>query len=1096
MGKIVETRELYKDTINDITKSEDNWLSFLKTASWNFKYSFNDQILIFAQRPNATACAEMEDWNKKVHRWVNKDADYIFVFAKDENSKYPFRLVFDVADTHNYKNTPYKLWNIQAEYENEIIYSLEAKFGDISENSSFIDAIITTANNMVMDNIQDYMSSIIKYKNGTMLENLSDSEIESLVYQTAFGSVAYMMLNRCGIEPEQYIAKSEFSYIKKFDNSNLTILLGTAISDIAEIGLSEIAKTVINLQRNEKNQNHTIVNNEKEEYSNSKEKIKGGIEDDKTRIHEGRGLQYAQPNNETGKNTNREIRNNEVTLSKEEQERRIHNITNEQTISKTLNGDSRNSNENDNTNNRKISETKWSNGGIESQRPNGLGKGNEQLQVDSRGTSNERTNLHLGYYNTKKDNNIKEFYDDETINSIIKEAPNVIKEYKNVEQFFKENTDNREKLEKYIIELLGNAYTEYEHDSSRIGYKSYQNGLHLWKGKYLNRTEECFKNWNDIVDNFISILSINELESNINLLTENEQKQNIAEAENASVFSFTQEMIDNVLQEGSHITDSKFRIYEQFTKSLSSQENADFLKNEYGIGGRSADDNGVCEDHNSKGIVLSLSHNDNASKLRLTWIQVEKRIRELISAERYLTDIEKDEYYDWLDANDRPKMNTKLENQIKDEEYKFAEKLHSFIKDYDLYAYINNVPPENTDEDNIELIRADINDELNIRDYIEFLKASYENEDYDSELAVVARELLVELEKRLPYYEYEIGDVIYIGTRQFSISSIDNDRVALRDVSFPILVEEMDRNEFDRKVKENPGNDKVRTRKKVQYIIENTPIEDIEKDEETKSFDKWIDTFIEEKGIDLNEIFSIESNGETHYFELGNVIENIKATSKEEQEEIRKMIVKIDFHNADVIDYFKHLAQALVANYQNEKNQDLKEDDKEEVNVEKILKQTENKLLPNIKRQRRNKIEYFDLYPEIPLKDRNNYRITNNVLGEGTKKEKFRKNIEAIELLKKCEDENRYATQEEQEILAQYVGWGGLAEAFDSNNTEWTKEFRELSILLTEKEYDEAKKSTLTSFYTPPIVIKSIYEALEKMGLKQGNILEPSCRNW
>ncbi len=1094
MGKILETRELYKDTINDITKNEDIWLSFLKTASWNFKYSFNDQVLIFAQRPSATACAEMEEWNEKVHRWVNKDANYIFVFSKDENSKYPFRLVFDVADTHNYKNTPYKLWSIKPEYENEIIDSLEVKFGDISENSSFIDAISTTANNMVMDNIQDYMSSIVKYKSGTMLESLSDTEIETLVYQTVFSSVIYIMLNRCGIEAEKYIAKSEFSYIKNFDNSNLTILLGTAISDIAEIGLREIAKTVINLQKNEKNQNRTFVNNEKEEYYNYKEKIKGGVEYDGNRIHESRGLQYTKLNNEARENTNREIRKNEVTLSKEEQERRIHDITNEQTISKTLNGDSRNSNENDNTNNRKISETKWSNGGIESQRPNGLGKGNEQLQVDSRGTSNERTNLHLGYYDTKKDNNIKEFYDDETINSIIKEAPNVIKEYKNVEKFFKENTDNREKLEKYIIELLGNAYTEYGDDSSRIGYKSYQNGLHLWKGKYLNRTEECFKNWNDIVDNFISILSINELESNINLLTENEQKQNIAEAENASVFSFTQEMIDSVLQEGSHIADSKFRIYEQFTKSLSSQENADFLKNEYGTGGRSADDNGVCEDHSSKGIVLSFAHKENAPKLRLTWVQVEKRIRELISAERYLTDIEKDEYYDWVDANDRPKISTELENQIKDEEYKLAERLHSFIKDYDLYAYMDNVPPENTDEDNIELIRADINDELNIRDYIDFLKASYEDEDYDSELAVEAKELLVELEKRLPYYEYEVGDVVYIGTRQFSISSIDNNRVALRDMSFPILVEEMDRNEFDRKVKENPGNDKVRTRRKVQDIIENTLIEDIEENKEDSSFDEWLDTFIEEKGIDLDEIFSIESNGESHYFELGNVIENIKATSKEEQEEIRKMIVKIDFHNADVVDYFKHLAQALVDDYQNGRNQDIQEDDKVEQNAPKKLEQTEKKLIPNIKRKRRNKIEYFDLHPEIPLKDRNNYKITNNDLGSGTRKEKFRKNIEAIKVLKKCEDENRYANTEEQEILAQYVGWGGIAEAFDRNNDEWTKEYQELSGVLTEKEYDEAKESTLTSFYTPPIVINAIYEALEKMGLKQGNILEPSCR--
>lgn len=1006
MGKIVETRELYKDTINDITKSEDNWLSFLKTASWNFKYSFNDQILIFAQRPDATACAEMEEWNEKVHRWVNKDANYIFVFSKDENSKYPFRLVFDVSDTHNYRNTPYKLWNIKQEYQNEIIESLEVKFGDISEKSNFVDAIITTANNMVMDNVQDYMSSIIKYKNETMLESLSDSEIESLVYQTVFGSVAYMMLNRCGIEPEKYIAKSEFSYIKKFDNSNLTILLGTAISDIAETGLREIAKTVINLQKNQKSKNRTFVENEKEEYSNDKENLKGGSKDDRNRIYEGRGLQHTKSNNETRENSNREIRTNEATLSKEEQERRIHDTTNERTISQPSNEHTRDSNEDGKTDNRENGETRWNNRRIERERPNDLGQNDEQLQVDSRGTSNERTNLHLEYYDTKKDNNIKKFYDDETINSIIKKAPNFIKEYKNVEQFFKENTDNREKLEKYIIEILGNAYTEYGDDSSRIGYKSYQNGLHLWKGKYLNRTEECFKNWNDIVDNFISILFINELEKNFNLLTENEQKQNIAEAENASVFSFTQDMIDCVLQEGSHFDNGKFRIYEQFNKSLSSQENAEFLKNEYGTGGRSADHNGVMEDYNSKGIVLSFAHNEGIPNLRLTWMQVEKRIRELISADRYLTNMEKDEYYDWLNANDRKKENIKIENQINDVEYQ--------------------------------------------------------------------------------HYEYNVGDIVYIGTKEYSIIEIEKERVLATDTKFPILVEEFDRKQFDKRVNENPFNDKLRTKIKIQEKIENTPIDNIENKQDSSSFEKWLDIFIEEKGIDLNEVFSIETNGEVHYFEIGNVIENIKATSKEEQEEIRKMIVKIDFNNADVVDYFKHLAQALVQNYQRE----------EQINASENIEQTDNKLIPNIKKRQRNKIEYFDLHPEIPLKNRNNYKITNNNLGEGTKKEKFKKNVEAIEILKKCENENRYATNEEQEVLAQYVGWGGLAEAFDYNNDEWSNEFKELSSLLTEKEYSEAKESTLTSFYTPPIVINAIYEALEKMGLKQGNILEPSCRYW
>ena len=149
MGKIIEIRELYNEKINDITKSEDNWLSFLKTASWNFKYSFNDQILIYAQRPNATACADMATWNNKVHRWVNKGADYIFVFSKDENSKYPFELVFDVADTHNYKNTPYKLWDVKPEYETEIIESLEAKFGDVGENDNLVDTIMATTNNSI-----------------------------------------------------------------------------------------------------------------------------------------------------------------------------------------------------------------------------------------------------------------------------------------------------------------------------------------------------------------------------------------------------------------------------------------------------------------------------------------------------------------------------------------------------------------------------------------------------------------------------------------------------------------------------------------------------------------------------------------------------------------------------------------------------------------------------------------------------------------------------------------------------------------------------------------------------------------------------------
>ena len=411
------------------------------------------------------------------------------------------------------------------------------------------------------------------------------------------------------------------------------------------------------------------------------------------------------------------------------------------------------------------------------------------------------------------------------------------------------------------------------------------------------------------------------------------------------------------------------------------------------------------------------------------------------------------------------------------------------MMNYDIVAYHNNFSLDNTIEQNIELLQADINDEMNIQDYIDFLKASYEDLDYDDETSVEARSLIVELEKRLPYYEFHNGDIVYIGADEFEIRAIDNDRAVLVDTSFPLYTKEMPREEFDRKIKENPANDKLRTGIRIQDKIENTKVDQIIEEQEDTSFNKWLDTFIQEKGIDLDYTFTIEDEGITHIFELGNVIENIKTTSKEEQNAIKDMIVKIDFYNGDVVDYFKHLAKALVKNYYQIEEQEI------------IPEKQENKteledLKPQVKRKRRNKIEYFDLHPEIPIAERNNFKIDNNDLGIGGKKEKYKNNIEAIKVLKLCEEQNRYATKEEQEILSKYVGWGGIPEAFDSRIDNWHNEYEELKSLLTEKEYKEAKKSTLTAFYTPPIVIRSIYRALENMGLERGNILEPSCRYW
>ena len=248
-----------KETLNELTKTEENWLSFLDSSSWNFKYDFADQILIYAQRPEATACDDIETWNNKVKRWINKNANGIFIFDNNENSKYPFKLVFDVSDTHNYKGTPYKLWSVEEKYETDIIESLNATFGAESEKLELSKSITLNAYNMVNDNIQDYISSIKKYTKGTQFEQYIDDELYSLFVPCVWASVSYMMMTRCGINARKKIDIKEFEYIKYFNNENLITILGQAVSDIAEMGLREIAKTIKNLQIEEKNKNRTFV---------------------------------------------------------------------------------------------------------------------------------------------------------------------------------------------------------------------------------------------------------------------------------------------------------------------------------------------------------------------------------------------------------------------------------------------------------------------------------------------------------------------------------------------------------------------------------------------------------------------------------------------------------------------------------------------------------------------------------------------------------------------------------------------------------------------------------------------------------------------
>lgn len=384
MGKIKETRQLYKEVICELSNSAENWRKFLDSGSWNFKYDFDDQILIYAQRPDAKACATMEEWNKKVvpHRWVNSGTKPIYIFDKNPYSEYPFKLVFDLSDTNNYNNTEYKLWSIKEEYEKDIIESLEANFGDISSKENLSQAIILASYNMVVDNIEDYLISIINNKTDSKLENISEEEIKNMVIATTWASVSYMIMTRCGINAKEQMQEQEFSYIEYFNNQEVLTTLGTSISDIAEMGLREIARTVVSLQKTEKLRNRTFEKNNKELYSKDNERIKGGNKDGREdRIHETRGLLHAQPNNEEREDTSREVFSNEIQLSKELQKTRVDNISNEQDVNTTFNTDTGTNEPKSRRIGSDDEETTGNNRRIESQRPDDMGRAYERAPV-------------------------------------------------------------------------------------------------------------------------------------------------------------------------------------------------------------------------------------------------------------------------------------------------------------------------------------------------------------------------------------------------------------------------------------------------------------------------------------------------------------------------------------------------------------------------------------------------------------------------------------------------------------------------------------------------------------------------------------------
>ena len=915
--------ELYNRTCKTVVSNPQNWQAFLASACRNYKLRYDEQLLVYAQRPDATAVLEIEQWNKIFGRWVNRGARGIAVFADENRSRQRLTHYFDISDTHEsrYSRTV-PIWNMRQEYEADVIETLESTFGEIENKSSLAEAIMGAARNAAEDNIPDYLQDLYYATEGSSFEEVEEDIVAFIYKNVVTNSVAYMMMSRLGVDTDGYFELDDFRDVTNFNTQETLNALGFATSDIAEMGLTEISKTITALNR----QNRIIVGQDRNEYNKVENNDERSLDNERTDLHDGGRLQPSEPETSTAAGSDAgQVRSDEERVSEGTSQSPLLQSPDEGRTDTALGGSGTESQQDGGNNPEPDGTERGSDRTDESGGYDEMGSSDELSSQFGTGNRESGSDIRLEYYDrTHEDKSLPFFGRDEVINEILRTTPHLSASLEEIKDYYERNPDNKDRTE-YIKSIFNNDYTELTLEDGRtVGYKTFENVLHLWEGKYDSRTAQSYYDWAVIARHFEAMRLLGELSDSIKPLPSMDGQMTFildgrAEEKKTSAFTFSQEIIDAVLANGSGFSEGKMRIYEQFEKSLSAKENADFLKNEYGWGGSYPViiGAGIDESHDGKGITITKGIGKENPHITLSWSQVEKRIGELIRMDRYLNPKEKERYPQWLESQE--------ERRVKIEETKRNREI------------LSNAPPEQE----VELA---------------------EKEPEEAEISQDVK------------YEYHLGDKVYIGASEYEILSVDDERVMLYDYDVPLFNKEFSRTEFDRKVRENPMNEHL--------IVKEEPAEERNEKEPEPLVPAW---------------------------------------------------------------------------------------------------------------EQKKKVKGFDLHPDVPMADRHTFNLRENEVETVGKKERFRRNIMAIQLLKKCQEENRFATPEEQIILSKYVGWGGLSEAFDENNSAWATEYLELSSVLTPEEYASARESTLTAFYTPPEVITAIYKAMEQMGFKEGNLLEPSC---
>ena len=858
--------ELAAQKTREISANSGNYMAFLTTAAHNFKYNFRDQLLIYAQKPDATACAQIDFWNKH-GRYVNRGTRGIALLV-DTDRGYKLRYVFDMSDTNSRQGRTIPIWKMEPRYEDTVIEALENSYGEFPDRSGLAACLLETAKVIVEDNLGDYYTELRGVKAGSLLEDLDDLSTETWFKGLVESSVAFIMLTRCGIDPMDYFSGEDFAHVYDFDTPEALSILGGAVSDIAEMPLREIASTVLSLYRAEQRENRTFDENSDRQYHDGRTKQERSVEHG-TDIPSGGRLPSAQPGSAGGPE-GRKIWDAAAQLPSEPQERLLHGDA-PQRQAERPSGENRPAGHGDGgAADGADGAGAGRDGGAEGQRSDEVGgpdeqhpgsgggsgadgaglrgrisgpliAGEELPQAPVDGTSGT-TGLQNSHHDFDAHTDIPYYHEDSEKQELLR-VSDALKDHRiEIAVFFEAHEDRKERGD-FIKGFFDNTYVEkILSNGQRAGYRAWDDVLDLWRGAYLSREKEDFLRWPHVADAIQGMILLGQWldPEERPLPSEAEQITFIEQAgrEKREVFTLPQEAIDYVLCGGSGVSAGKFRIYEQFQKQESKQENIKFLRDEYGIGGRSdaIPGSGYWEDHDGEGITISRDLQDPNGKYKITWAKVEKRIGELIAAGRYLNRAEQEQYAAYRE-----------QTAVREARSKIHDDFYSIVCDYKAFVSESKITDKTPDRwylvscataflngdkkmyartgegDFIlpmmrDALRTIIEEAPQLADRCETVLA-----ELNGPLAMPLEPTYDELNPPKKEYRLTLGVTVYLGAQEYELLAYDEQTVRLYDPTFPIFNKELPREEFDRLLAENPLNDRL-----LQVAEDAAPVADAE----------------------------------------------------------------------------------------------------------------------------------------------------------------------------------------------------------------------------------------------------------------------------